>query len=123
MPVKRRPKKMVSVIIPAYKQEKTILKDLRNIDDALSKIRFDYEIIVVVDGFSDSTYEKVQKIGRKNIKVLGYSNHRGRGYALRYGVARAMGLHVFLDLGLKLIQITSLDLEQTGGTMQYCSGK
>ena len=106
---------MVSVIIPAYKQEKTILKDLRNIDDALSKIRFDYEIIVVVDGFSDSTYEKVQKIGRKNIKVLGYSNHRGRGYALRYGVARARGDYiVFLDLGLKIDPNNiSLILEQT----------
>jgi len=104
MPVKRRPKKMVSVIIPAYKQEKTILKDLRNIDDVMSQTRFNYEIILVVDGyFLDKTFENASKLKRKNVKVLGYKDNKGKGFAIRYGMARAKGDYIaFIDSGMDI---------------------
>lgn len=94
---------MVSVIIPAYKQEKTILKDIRNIDDVMSKTRFDYEIIVVVDGFVDKTYENIKKIKRKKVKSFGYENNKGKGYAVRYGMARSKGDYIaFIDSGMDI---------------------
>ena len=104
MVVKRKPKKIVSVIIPAYKQEKTILRDIRNIDDVMSQTRFKYEIIVVVDGyFLDKTFENASKIRRKSVKVLGYKNNRGKGYAIRYGMARSKGDYIaFIDSGMDI---------------------
>ncbi len=104
MGVKRIPKKTVSVIIPAYKQEKTILKDIKNIDDVMSETRFNYEILVVVDGyFLDKTFENASKIKRKNVKVLGYKNNKGKGFAIRYGMARAKGDYiVFIDSGMDI---------------------
>jgi glycosyltransferase involved in cell wall biosynthesis len=53
--VKRRKNHFLSVVIPAYQQEKTIAKDLKRIKKVLDKIRYDYEIIVVVDGKIDRT--------------------------------------------------------------------
>ncbi|MBW6441649.1 glycosyltransferase [Patescibacteria group bacterium] len=102
--MKNGPKKMVSVIIPAYKQEKTILNDIRNIDDVMSKTRFNYEVIVVVDGyFLDQTFENATKLRRKNVKILGYKNNKGKGYAIRYGMARSKGDYiVFIDAGMDI---------------------
>jgi len=104
MVMKNGPKKMVSVIIPAYKQEKTILNDIRNIDDVMSKTRFNYEVIVVVDGyFLDQTFENATKLRRKNVKILGYKNNKGKGYAIRYGMARSKGDYiVFIDAGMDI---------------------
>lgn len=99
----KKNKKKVSVIIPAYKQEKYISKDIRNIDDVMKNTRFDYEIIVVVDGFVDKTYEIAKKIKRKNVKVCGYERNRGKGYAVRYGMARSSGDYIaFIDSGMDI---------------------
>jgi glycosyltransferase involved in cell wall biosynthesis len=104
MGVTRRSKKIVSVIVPAYKQEKTILRDVRNIDDVMSQTRFDYEIIVVVDGyFLDKTFENANKLRRKKVKVIGYKNNKGKGYAIRYGMARSKGDYIaFIDAGMDI---------------------
>ena len=104
MGVKRKPKKMVSVIIPAYKQEKTIARDIKNIDDVMSETRFDYEIIVVVDGyFLDKTFDNASKVRRKTVKVIGYKNNRGKGYAVKYGMARSRGDYIaFIDSGMDI---------------------
>ena len=96
-------KKTVSVIIPAYKQEKTIVADIKNVDDAMSQTRFDYEILVVVDGFLDKTFDNAKKVKRKKVKVLGYETNKGKGYAIRYGMARAKGDHIaFIDAGMDI---------------------
>lgn len=96
-------KKLVSVIIPAYKQEKTIVTDIKNVDDVMSKSRFDHEIIVVVDGFVDKTFENAQKVKNPHIKIYGYKENKGKGYAVRYGMARSKGDYiVFIDAGMDI---------------------
>jgi len=96
-------KTLLSVIVPAYKQAQTIVKDLENIERVLSQIRYDYEIICVVDGKVDKTYEKAKKIKSSKIKVISYKTNRGKGYAVRYGMARAKGgLIAFIDAGMEI---------------------
>jgi glycosyltransferase involved in cell wall biosynthesis len=96
-------KPLLSVIVPAYKQEKTIAKDLQQIESVLKQIRYDYEIICVVDGRVDRTYESAKKIKSRKIKVVGYSQNRGKGYAVRYGMARAKGNPIaFIDAGMDI---------------------
>jgi len=96
-------KKLLSVIVPAYKQERTIVKDLQNIEQVLKQIRYDYELICVVDGKVDRTFEKAKKISSPKIKVITYEQNRGKGYAVRYGMAKAKGdLVAFIDSGMDI---------------------
>lgn len=97
---------MLSIVIPAYKAEKFIQKDLIHIKDVLDQIRYQYEIICVVDGQLDKTFEKAQKMAKKHpdkIKVIGYLTNLGKGHAVRYGMAESKGDIIgFVDAGLEI---------------------
>lgn len=94
---------LISLIIPAYKQEKTIVKDLIRIKDVLEKIRYDYEIVVVIDGKEDRTFDKAQKFAGPKIRVVGYEKNHGKGYAIRFGMVRTRGdIVAFIDAGMDL---------------------
>lgn len=95
--------KLLSLIIPAYKQEKIIADNIRNLEKTLLTLPYKYEIIVVVDGFLDKTFEKAKSVKSKNIKVLGYQKNRGKGYAVKYGMLKAKGDIVgFIDAGMDI---------------------
>ncbi len=97
--------KLLSLVVPAYKQEKTIVKDIIALDKALSVSPFKHEIIVVVDGFLDKTYEIInnQKSAIKNLKVIGYQDNKGKGFAIKMGVKEAKGDIIgFIDSGMDL---------------------
>lgn len=96
-------KAFISVIVPSYKQENTIEENLSHLRTALEEFKYDYEIIVVVDGKVDKTFENAKKIKSPKIKVVGYSHNHGKGYAIRYGIARSKGEVVcFIDSGIDL---------------------
>lgn len=94
----------LSVIIPIYKQEKTIKKDIQTINDTLQQIRYDYEIIAVVDGTSiDSSFKQLKQLKLPKVKVLGYKTNHGKGYAVRYGMAKTKGDYIaFIDAGMEI---------------------
>lgn len=94
----------LSVIVPAYRQENTIVKDLRRINNVLRKTDFDYEIICVVDGKdNDKTFSKAKNLKLKKLKVIGYEDNQGKGHAVRYGMKKAKGdLIAFLDAGMEI---------------------
>jgi len=95
--------KLLSVIIPAYKQEKTIIRNLKQIDKALSSQGYPYEIIVVVDGIVDKTYVKALTYKSKKIKILKYEVNEGKGHAVRYGMLHAKGDIIgFIDAGMDI---------------------
>ena len=98
--------KLLSVIVPAYKQEKTLRKDLENIDKTLKEglgNNIDYEIICVVDGELDNSKSEAEKVNSPKIKVYSYKENRGKGYAVRYGMKQAKGsLISFLDAGMDI---------------------
>ena len=93
----------VSIIVPAYKQGKTIKKDLENIYESMEKTRWDFELILVDDGSSDNTYKEAKKIKKENIKAFRYNENLGKGWAVRYGMARSDGdLIAFIDSGMDI---------------------
>src|SRR3989344_9128259 len=97
--------RLLSLVVPAYKQEKTIVKDIENIDKILSSLPFSHELLVVVDGFLDKTYGRIknQESRIKNLRVLGYKENRGKGFAIKYGVKEAGGDIIgFIDAGMDL---------------------
>lgn len=96
-------RKLLSVIVPVYKQEKTIKQDLKNIQKALEQIRYDYEVIAVIDGKVDRSFSEAKKIKSAKINAIGYQDNHGKGYAVRYGMARAKGDPVvFIDAGMEI---------------------
>ncbi|GAI14794.1 unnamed protein product, partial [marine sediment metagenome] len=94
----------ISVVIPAYNEEKNIGRTLVKIVDYFNKKRArPYEIIVVDDGGSDKTVEKVNYLIRNNkrIKLLKNGKNRGKGYSVKRGVLCAKyPLILFLDADL-----------------------
>ncbi len=71
----------------------------------LEKLRYPTELICVVDGFVDKTYSIAQKVAKKlpNTKVYGYINNKGKGYAVRYGMAKSEGTIIaFIDSGMDI---------------------
>ncbi len=83
----------LSVIIPAYKEEKRISATLLDIDKYLLKQDYDYEIIVVDDGSTDDTVEIVKKLQEKvkNLRVIGNKENCGKGCVVKQGMLEAKG--------------------------------
>ena len=103
--IKPSKKKLLSVIVPVYKKASVIKQDLLNIDRILAEglKDYNYEIICVVDGFLDDSLEEASKVKSGTIKVVGYEHNKGKGYAVRYGMARSKGeLVSFLDAGMEI---------------------
>ncbi len=83
----------LSLVIPAYNEEKRLPKTLTEIDGYLRTKDYDYEILVVNDGSKDKTVEIVNNLipGIKNLRVTGYNRNQGKGYAVRFGMMEAKG--------------------------------
>lgn len=97
--------KLVSIIVPAYKQENTIVKDLQRIKGVLDTLRYPTELICVIDGRVDRTFERASKFAKssQNVKVIGYDTNKGKGHAVRYGMAESQGeIIAFIDSGMDL---------------------
>jgi len=93
----------LSLILPAYKQEKSIVKNLKRLIKELDLIRYDYEIIVVIDGEVDKTFQKLKKAKLAKVKIIFYKNNRGKAYAIRMGMSKAKGDYVmFMDAGMEI---------------------
>lgn len=93
----------LSLILPVYKQEQVIKKNLRSISRVLQKIRYDYEIIAVIDGIVDNSYEKIKRANIPNLKTITYRKNQGKAWALRLGLKQARGDYaMFIDSGLEI---------------------
>lgn len=89
-----------SLIIPVYKQEKTIQRDIRNTISALEALSLPFEIIPVIDGDLDKSFTEAKKVADKRVNVVGYKTNHGKGYAVRFGFSHATGDVVgFMDAG------------------------
>lgn len=101
----KKNKKLVSIVVPAYKKEANIKKDLESIDRTLKEglgSNYNHEIICVVDGSPDRTEEEARKVKSERVRVFSYKNNRGKGYAVRYGMKKTKGdLVSFLDAGME----------------------
>ncbi|MBX4191184.1 MAG: glycosyltransferase family 2 protein [Candidatus Doudnabacteria bacterium] len=90
----------LSVIIPAYNEEKRIERTLHDVNNYLEKQDYGYEIIVVDNNSNDRTSEVVKKLEStsvKHAKIL-KQTVRGKGAAVKMGVEHAVGEFVmFMD--------------------------
>lgn len=80
----------LSIIIPAYNEEKNILKVLNNVKKVnLGKIT--KEIIIVDDFSTDSTRKILSKLKDKSTKIFFHQKNQGKGAAIRTGLKHTTG--------------------------------
>ena len=93
----------VSIIIPVYNEEKTILKIINKI---LQLKNINKELIVVNDGSTDNTKKLLSKFSNKRIRIINHSKNSGKGAAIRTAQKHVTGTHV-------IIQDADLEYEPT----------
>jgi glycosyltransferase involved in cell wall biosynthesis len=104
----------LSIIIPAYNEEKRLPGTLRTISGFLSSRDWAfYEIIVVDDGSKDGTVAAVEGFHHlpHPIRILRNPGNRGKGYAVRHGMLEAGGewlLFTDADLSTPIEEVEKL---------------
>jgi len=90
----------LSIVIPAYNEEKRLPFTLRNTIDFLKTQPYEAEIIVVNDGSKDKTATLAGSFNKElqSLRVIGYPQNRGKGFAVKTGMLEAEGEHrLFMD--------------------------
>lgn len=92
----------LSVIVPAYNEEKRLADSLPRILDYLRKQPYSWEIVVVDDGSSDATSEVANRLGADcACTVLRNEPNRGKGLSIKRGMQAARGAYrLFSDADL-----------------------
>ncbi len=93
----------LSVVIPAYNEERRLPRTLDSIFAYLQARPYRAEVLVVDDGSSDRTAEIVNAYREKHSELRLVSNqaNRGKGYSVRHGMLEARGeIALFSDADL-----------------------
>lgn len=84
---------MLSVVLPAYNEEKSIARAAQTLRTVLKDAEIHYELIFVDDGSKDGTWEQIQIQNRENSRVRGvrFSRNFGKEAAIFAGLAQSEG--------------------------------
>ena len=84
---------MLSIVIPAYNEEKMIWKTTEVVSGIMEREKIPFELVFVNDGSRDQTWEMIEKAAEKNTHVTGirFSRNFGKESAIFAGLANAEG--------------------------------
>ena len=77
----------ISVIVPLYNEEESITELCEWIDRVMSERGFSYEVILVDDGSTDTSWEVINALTKSNkaVKGISFSRNYGKSAALNTG--------------------------------------
>ncbi len=83
----------ISIIVPAYNEEKSIKKSVTEILSFIEQRSIEGEIIVVDDGSQDRTAFLVKEISNENsnVQIISLEKNQGKGFAVKTGILAARG--------------------------------
>jgi len=102
----------LSVVIPAYNEQDNIRRAVDQILSGLPPDIIQFEIIIVNDGSTDATGEKIRELVSENSRIRGiyHQENMGKGMALRSGFAAARHEWIlFTDSDLQIEFKTFID--------------
>lgn len=113
---------MISVIIPSYNREKTIKK---SIDSVLNQTITDLEVIVVDDGSTDNTENKVKSIRDSRLRYIKLKRNCGACVARNRGIKESKGNYIAFQDSDDIWAIDKLEKQlslmiATNADMVYC---
>lgn len=108
----------LSVVIPAYNEARRLGPTLDRVAAYLAARGVGHEIVVVDDGSTDTTAELVRAHPAPGLRLVEQGVNRGKGAALRRGVAESRGERVLLcdaDLSTPIEELPALERRLDGG--------
>jgi hypothetical protein len=95
---------VTSLVFPTYNPGPMIERTWRQVEGFLHSAPGRWEVLFVCDGCTDGTPERLAELTRSaagQVQVLSYAPNRGKGHAVRYGLAAARGdWRIFTDVDL-----------------------
>ena len=92
---------ILSIIIPVYNEERTVIEVLKKIKSNSSNL-FKYEIIVIDDGSTDQSRKLLEDNKHLYDKLLINASNKGKGFSVKKGITNASGTHIiFQDADLE----------------------
>lgn len=107
------PRRSLSVVIPAFNEGRRLATTLVQITNFLTTWADEWEVLVVDDGSQDDTAQLVGNFatGVEFVRLLGYAQNRGKGYAVRCGVLASQYETILMtdaDLSTPIAEIEKL---------------
>jgi dolichyl-phosphate beta-glucosyltransferase len=102
----------LSVVVPAFNEEKRLGQTLPEMVRYLAAREGSSEIIVADDGSSDGTASLVESFANEGVRLVRLPQNRGKGGALKEGVAASSGRLVLLtdaDLSTPIAEVERLE--------------
>lgn len=94
----------ISIVVPVYKEEKSIDAFLERIEKVANKEKWNYELIFCLDPSPDKTYEVIQSHIKRNsaIRLIQFSRRFGQPAATMAGIFNCTGdICVVIDVDLQ----------------------
>ena len=112
---------ILSIIIPVYNEEKTIIGVLEKIKNNSSDL-LKYEIVVIDDGSTDQSRKLLESKKHLFDKLLINETNRGKGFSVKQGMLNASGTHIIFQdadseydpIDFKKFEKVFLDLDADG---------
>ena len=100
----------LSIVVPCYNESKSVNEFYDSISSLLSLNKISYELIMVDDGSSDDTLERLKELNvkDKNVKVISFSRNFGKEAAMLAGLENSSG---------KYISIMDADMQHNPSTL------
>ncbi len=105
----------ISVVMPAYNEEKNILEAIRRVEAFMHLKKWEWELIISSDGSTDKTDSLVkthlQSRSDARIKLLTADCNQGKGASVRRGVLAAQGQWILVtdvDLSTPIKEVDRL---------------
>jgi glycosyltransferase involved in cell wall biosynthesis len=84
---------MISIVIPVFNEEESLMELSLSIKRVFDVMRCNYEVILIDDGSTDKSFEKIKEIHNKNSRYhyIKFRGNRGKSAALSAGFKAAKG--------------------------------
>lgn len=106
----------VSVVVACYNEASHLASSLRELRDHLSRLRLDYELIIIDDASQDQTWDLIEEFTKDpgcEVRISRHGRNVGRGGTVSEGIRAARyDLVGFIDIDLEIPPCFILPLVQ-----------